>query len=73
MSSANLRQRVALTTCARCRKTLNPGDRVVMLLIVQKVGWNPETRDAGAFLGEDFELSHADCTDPSVSGRLLVP
>lgn len=67
-----LRQRVALTTCARCRQPVKPGDRVLAAHIVQKVGRNPETKDIGAWIGEDFEFVHAACTDPTLDGKTLL-
>lgn len=72
MSGNILRQRVPLTTCARCRKMFMPGDRVVTAFIVQKIGRNPSGKDMGAFLGDDFELVHGECGDPSLSGKLIV-
>lgn len=67
-----LRQRVALTTCARCRKKFIPGDRVLPAYIIQKVGRNPEGRDMGAFIGEDFEFVHASCADPTLEGKVIL-
>ena len=67
-----LRQRVPVTTCARCRKQFAPGDRVQTAFIVQKIGRNPETKELGAMLGEDFELTHADCKNPSLDPRLVI-
>jgi hypothetical protein len=66
-----LRQRVPLTTCARCRKKLLPGDRVITAMIVQKVGYNADSKDMGAYLGHEFELTHVDCLDPSLAGKLI--
>ncbi len=57
--------------CAKCRKQFSPGDRVVTAFIVQKVGRNMETKDMGAWLGEDFELIHAACPDPGLEGTLI--
>lgn len=68
-----LRQRVPTTTCARCRKPLAAGDRVMPAMIVQKIGRDPESQDLGAFLGSDFELVHADCLDMQLAGRLVLP
>jgi hypothetical protein len=67
-----LRQRVPATTCARCRKTLAPGDRVQMAMIVQGIGRNPSTKSVDAMIGEEFELAHVDCRDTSLSGKLIV-
>jgi hypothetical protein len=65
-------QRVPCTQCARCRKQLQPGDRVATAFIVQTVGRNPETRELGAMLGGDFELTHADCKNPQLDPRLVI-
>lgn len=67
-----LRQRVPLTICARCRKTIKPGDRVIIAYIVQKIGRNPETMDVGAWIGEDFEFVHASCADTALNGSSLI-
>lgn len=67
-----LRQRVPATTCARCRKPLAAGDRVVMAMIVQGVGRNPSTKGIEAMIGDEFELVHADCQDTSLDGKLIV-
>jgi len=72
MSFDILRQRVPVTTCARCRKQFVPGDRVVTAMIVQKVGRNPGSKELGAMIGEDFELVHADCRDRSLAGNLGI-
>ena len=70
---ASLRQKVPTTLCAVCRKPFMPGDRVVTVYIVQKTGHNMETKDMGAWLGEDFELMHAACPDPGLEGRIIAP
>lgn len=69
---AALHQTVPTTTCAKCRRLFKPGDRVSPVYIIQKVGHNLETRDMGAWMGEDFELIHASCPDPGLEGKLLV-
>lgn len=68
-----LHQRVPLTTCARCRRGIAPGDRIGTAYIVQKVGRNPETKDIGAWIGEDFEFFHISCADTTLSGSLITP
>lgn len=68
-----LRQRVAATTCARCRRDFSPGDRVVTAFIVVGKGRNPSTKSVETMLGEEFELAHVDCRDTSLSGRLITP
>ena len=72
MSFDVLRQRVPVTTCARCRQQFKPGDRVQTAFIVQKIGRNPDTKELGAMLGEDFELTHADCKNTSLDPRLVI-
>lgn len=67
-----LRQRVALTMCARCRKDIKPGDRVIPAYIVQKTGRNPQTKDIGAWIGDDFEFVHASCTDTALNGTSIL-
>jgi hypothetical protein len=67
-----LNQRVPLTTCAKCRKLFKPGDRVLTAMIIQRVGYNQETRDIGAFLGESFELVHASCVDTALDGKVFL-
>lgn len=69
----SLRQKTPVTMCAKCRKMLEPGDRVATAFIVQKIGRNPESRELGALLGEDFELVHVSCVDGALEGRLIVP
>lgn len=69
---ATLRQKTPTTECAVCHKPFMPGDRVVSIFIVQKVGRNMETKDVGAWLGEEFELAHAVCADPGLEGRIIT-
>jgi hypothetical protein len=57
--------------CAACRKKFEPGDRVMPIYIVQTVGFNQATREFGAFLGEQFELMHAMCINPSLDGQII--
>lgn len=66
------RQRVATTNCAKCRRPFMVGDRLVTVYIVSKVGRNPETKDIGAWLLEDFELAHVTCADPGLDGSIIV-
>ena len=68
----SLQQRTTTTTCAVCHKLFSPGDRVVTIFIVQKIGHNMETQDMGAWLGENFELAHAVCADPGLEGNLII-
>lgn len=67
-------QRVSTHLCARCRKVLNPGDRIVTLYIVDKIGKGNVSNplELGAFLSSDFELAHYDCRDPSLTRALIL-
>ena len=66
-------QRVPTHTCAKCKKKFKPGDRVITAFIVQKVGFNPQVRDVGAWLGEEFELVHVMCENTALDGQIIVP
>jgi hypothetical protein len=70
-----LRPRVDSDTCNRCRKKFRPGDRVVTIFIVQRIGHNPQGAasafDHGAWLSNEFELAHERCEDPGMEGRLI--
>jgi hypothetical protein len=55
------------TMCGRCRKKFQENDRVVQAFIVDRVGSHPNNLAAmGAWLHEEFELVHVDCTDPTL-------
>lgn len=69
---AALHQRVPTTLCAKCRVAFKPGDRVLTAYIVTKIGRNPETKDIGAWLHDDFELAHVACADPCLEGKLIT-
>lgn len=68
-----LRQRVAATMCARCRKNFSPGDRAIVVYIIVGKGRNPSTKNIETLFGDEFELAHADCIDTSLSGKLITP
>jgi hypothetical protein len=67
-----LRPRCDSQQCVRCRKRLSPGDRVQLVMIVEKLGRNPATKELGAFLSPEFEMAHIDCNDTSLNGRVIV-
>ena len=59
------RARTASDTCVRCREHFKPGHRVVMAWIIDGTGAHPTNLQArGAYLHEEFELTHVDCRDP---------
>lgn len=59
--------------CAKCRKNLEPADRVTPAYIVQKIGRNPENKELGAMLGGDFELVHISCVDTKLEAKVIIP
>ena len=68
-----LRQRVALDTCARCRKKFKPGDRAMPAYIVLATNVrHPETKHLVSQMSEEFEFVHAVCVDPSLDGKLII-
>ena len=68
-----LKQRVPHTHCARCRKPLKAGDRIMPAYIVLNPNTrNPQTQELAAELVGEFEFIHASCIDPSLDGRVLV-
>ena len=73
MSNVPRYPRCSTDTCVRCRKKLGASDRVQVAMIVDKIGRNPTTREVGAFLSEEFELLHVNCTDTTLSGQVIVP
>jgi hypothetical protein len=72
--AASLHARFDSDTCSRCKQKLRPGDRVVSVFIVQKIGRNPDAQtpwDKGAFLSDEFELAHASCADAGLEGIII--
>ena len=59
------RPHVDSDTCAKCRKKLTRGHRIMMINIVHQAG--VDLRDLGRkglYLWEDYEFGHVDCNDP---------
>ena len=73
MPSVTIHPRCDSTTCIQCRRAFQPGDRITVAHIVVKTGRNEATRELGAFLSDEFELSHVNCADPQLSGQVVVP
>jgi hypothetical protein len=68
-----LHQRVAHTTCARCRKNFKAGDRMCIAYIVCNPNTrHPQTKEQVAELSEEFEFVHASCADPSLDGKMII-
>lgn len=72
MSDPVLTPRHDTSRCAKCRKPFKAGDRVAVVHIVIKSGFNPANRETGAWLSEEFELAHALCENPALEGQLIV-
>lgn len=71
--SVPLQQRIPATSCAKCRRPFGPGDRAMMVFIVQKAGLNPRNpREMGVMVGEEFEMAHAQCDDPRLDGTIVL-
>ena len=71
MSNPVLTPRHDSSRCAKCRKPFKAGDRVVVVHIVMKAGFNPANRETGAWLSEEFELAHAMCDNPALEGQII--
>ncbi len=69
---ATLYQKTPTTECAKCHKALIPGDRVMLVLIVQQVGRNSSTQELAALVCGDQELAHVSCPDPGLEGKLIL-
>lgn len=68
-----MRQRVPLDTCARCRKKLKPGERVMPAYIVEATNVrHPESKELVSKMSGEFEFVHASCVDTYLDGRLIV-
>lgn len=61
------------TTCVKCRRKFERGDRVQVVNIIDKIGGNPNNvREEGAWLTGEFELQHANCQDPTLDSTITV-
>lgn len=70
--TAPLHPRCSPDLCIRCRKKFAPGDRVVIVHIVQTILKNPDNPlQMGAMLSGEFEMGHVECADTSLEGRLI--
>lgn len=60
--------RVDSSTCGRCRKQFQKGDRVAQAFIIDRVGVHPTNMaEIGAYFHAEFELVHIDCRDPDLT------
>lgn len=68
----DLRARVDSDTCARCRKPILPGHRIIPAYVVLRAGPNPlNLMDRGVSITGEFEMVHADCKNPYLRGELI--
>lgn len=69
-----VQKRVADDVCARCRKPLLRGHRIVWaLIVVDPHAYNPvRITEKGLELGLDFEYAHVNCKDPFLDGKIIV-
>ena len=68
-----MRQRVPLDTCARCRKKIKAGERVMPAYIVVKSAVrHPETKELVSEMSGEFEFIHGSCIDPYLDGKTLL-
>ena len=79
MSPDILRPHVDVTSCSRCRKKLEPGDRVTQVYIFVSAGTNPlNVICRGAQIAEEYEFAHMDCNDPKLltgnyTNKIVLP
>lgn len=61
------------TTCVRCSRKFETGDRVIPIYIIEKIGPNPvNPREIGSWFSPEFEVAHMDCADPGINGTIIV-
>jgi len=67
------KQRVDHTTCARCRRKFAVGNRICVAMIVENPdAVDPHTLQRAAQMAGEFELVHASCADPSLTGKRVL-
>lgn len=64
-TSEDLHPHVDTDTCARCRKKLQKGHRIMMINIVDRAGVDyKDLGRRGLYLFDEYEFIHVDCHDP---------
>lgn len=60
--------------CMRCGKVFAPNHMVVMVMHIERIAIDPETKVAGCQASSDFELAHFDCQNPTgnYSGSVIL-
>jgi len=61
------------STCIRCRRKFERGDRVIVVNIIEKIGPNPSNpREIGSWFSGEFEVQHSNCADTSLDGSIIL-
>lgn len=61
------------STCIKCRRKFERGDRVQVVNIIEKVGPNPSNpREVGSWFSGEFEVAHINCADTALEGTILL-
>ena len=74
LGEPTLDQHVGMDTCGKCRKKLEPGQRVSVAFIVEAVEPNPATPFSGLqarLSGTKGEMVHSNCDDPNLLGTVI--
>lgn len=59
--------------CIKCRRRFQPGDRVIIVNIIEKVGQNPSNpREVGSWFSGEFEVQHSICADPGLDSSIIL-
>lgn len=58
--------------CMKCKKAFKPGDRIHVVHLVMETGFNPATKETGAWLSEEFEVAHVMCENPGLEGQIIL-
>jgi hypothetical protein len=61
------------STCIKCRRKFERGDRVLIVNIIEKIGRDPSNpREVGSWFSGEFEVQHSNCADPSLDGTIIL-
>lgn len=61
------------STCIKCRRKFEQGDRVLIVNIIERVGSNPSNpREVGSWFSGEFEIQHSNCADPSLDATIII-
>jgi hypothetical protein len=61
------------STCIKCRRKFERGDRVQVVNIIEKVGTNPSNpREVGSWFSGEFEVAHINCADTALESTIII-